>query len=102
LLLEPYRTSEHRAPLDAAKVIREVDDIELSEEYDVEEVMSSVERGQGNNKRILYLVKSLDYPECKDWTEEQFDNFSVDGLEKLQEFHQRNPDAPRDYQLTEG
>ena len=83
-------------------MLREADNIEQSEEYDVEEVMSSVERSRGNNKRILYLVKWLDYPECKDWTEEPFDNFSVGGLEKLREFHQRNPDAPKDYRLTEG
>jgi len=83
-------------------VLREVDDIEQSEEYDVDEVMSSVERGRGNNKRLLYLVKWLDYPERKDWTEEPFNNFLVGSLEKLQEFHQRNPDAPRDYRLTEG
>jgi len=56
-LLEPYRTSEHRAPPDPPKVLREADDIEQSEEYDVNEVMSSVERGRENNKRILYLVK---------------------------------------------
>jgi len=54
----------------------------------VEEVVSSVERGRGNNKRVLYLVRWLDYPERKDWTEEPYDNFSVGGLEKLQEFHQ--------------
>jgi len=101
-LLEPYRTSEHRAPPDPSKVLREADDIEQSEEYDVEEVMSWVEHGRGNNKRILYLVKWLNYPERKDWTEEPFDNFWVGGLEKLREFHQRNPDAPRDYRLTEG
>jgi len=64
-------------------VLREADDIEQSEEYDVDEVMASVERGWGNNKRILYLAKWLDYPERKDWTEEPFDNYSVDGLEKL-------------------
>jgi len=100
-LLEPYRTSEHRAPPDPSKVLREADDIEQSEEYDVDEVMSSVECSRGNNKRILYLVKWLDYLERKDWTEEPFDNFSVSGLEKLCEFHQRNPDAPRDYRLTD-
>jgi len=102
LLLEPYRTSEHRAPPDPSKVLRKTGDIEQSEKYDVEKVMSLVECGRGNNKRILYLVKWLDYPERKDWTEEPFHNFSVDGLEKLQEFHQRNPDALRDYWLTEG
>jgi len=62
--------------------------------------MSSVEHGRGNNKGILYLVKWLDYPERKDWTEKPFDNFSVGGLEKLREFHRQNPDAPRDYRLT--
>jgi len=86
-LLEPYRTSEHRAPLDPSKVLREADDIEQSEEYDMDKVMSSVERSRGNNKRNLYLVKWLDYPERKDWTEEPFDNFLVGGLEKLREFH---------------
>jgi len=100
-LLEPYRTSEHRAPLDPSRVLREANDIEQSEEYDVEEVMSSVERDRGNYKRILYLVKWLNYPECKDWTEEPFDNCSVGGLEKFQEFHQGNPDVPRDYRLTD-
>jgi len=99
-LLEPYKTSEHRAAPDPSKVLREADDIEQSEEYDVEEVMSSVECGRGNNKRVLYLVRWLDYPERKDWTEEPFDNFSVGGLEKLREFHQRDPNAPRDYRLT--
>jgi len=100
-LLEPYQTSEHRAAPDPSQVLREADDIEQSEEYDVEEIMSSVEHGRGNNKRILYLVKWLDYPERKDWTKEPFDNFSVGGLEKLREFHRRNPDAPRDYRLSE-
>jgi len=101
LLLKLYQTSEHRAPPDPSKVLQEAYDIEQSEEYDVDEVISSVERGRGNNKRILYLVKWLEYPECKDWMEEPFDNFSVGGLEKLQEFHQCNPDAPRDYRLAD-
>ena len=50
-------------------MLTEADNIEQAAEYDVDEVMSSVERGRGNNKRILYLVKWLDYPERKDWTE---------------------------------
>jgi len=98
-LLEPYRTSEYRAPPDPAKILREADDIEQSDEYDIEEVEASREHGRGNRKRILYLVKWLGYDER---TEEPYDNFSVGGLEKLREFHQRNPDAPRDYRLTEG
>jgi len=100
-LLKSYRTSEHRAPPDPSKVLQEADDIEQSEEYDVDEVMSSVKCGRGNNKRIIYLVKWLDYPERKDWMEEPFDNFSVGGLEKLREFHRQNPDASRDYRLTD-
>jgi len=65
-LLEPYQTSEHQAPPDPSKVLREADNIEQSEEYDVEEVMSLVRC----SRRILYLVKWLDYPERKDWMEE--------------------------------
>jgi len=52
-LLEPYRTSEYRTPPDPSKILREADNIEQSEEYDVEEVMSSVEHGRENKKRIL-------------------------------------------------
>jgi len=100
-LLELFRTSEHRAPPDPSKVLREADDVEQSEEYDVEEVMSSIERGRGNNRRVLYLVKWLDYPERRDLTEEPYDNFSPGGLDKLRQFHNRNPDAPRDYRLTD-
>jgi len=98
-LFEPYRTSEKRAPRDPAKILWEADDVEQSEEYDVEAVEASREHGRGNRKRILYLVKWLGYDEK---TEEPFDNFSVGGLEKLREFHRRNPDAPRDYRLSEG
>jgi len=97
-LLEPYRTSKHRAPADPSKILREADDIEQSEEYDVDEVLGSTRKG----RRILYLVKWLDYPDREDWTEEPYDNFSVGGLEKLREFHRRNPGAPREYRLTEG
>jgi len=86
-LLEPYRTSEKRAPPDPAKILREADDVEQSEEYDVEAVEASREHGRGNRKRILYLVKWLGYDEK---TEEPFDNFSVGSLEKLREFHRRN------------
>jgi len=100
-LLKPYRTSEHQTSLDPSKVLREADDIEQNEEYDVEEVMFSVECGQGNNKQVLYLVKLLDYRERRDWIEESFDNFSVGGLEKLREFHHQNPNALRDYQLID-
>jgi hypothetical protein len=48
-------------------------------------------------RRVLYLVKWLDYPDRKDWTEEPFDNFSAGGLEKLWNFHRWNPAAMKDY-----
>jgi hypothetical protein len=56
-LLEPLRTREHRLAPDPSKVLQEADEIEQSEEYNVDEVMSSVERGYGNNRQVLYLVK---------------------------------------------
>jgi hypothetical protein len=96
-LLEPYRQSNLRGPVDPSKILREADDIEQSEEYDVDEVLGSTKKG----RRVLYLVKWLDYPNRRDWTEEPFDNFSVGSLEKLREFHRRNPDMPRDYRLTD-
>jgi len=95
-LLESYRTSEHQTPPDPSKILREADNIEQSEEYDVKEVMSSRKQG----RRVLYLVKWLDYPDQKDWTEEPYDNFSEGGLEKLRIFHRQNPSSPKDYRLT--
>ena len=62
-LLEPYGTSEKRAPPNPAKILWEADDVEQSEEYDVEAVEASREHGRGNRKRILYLVKWLGYDE---------------------------------------
>ena len=62
LLLEPYQLSEHRAPPDPSKVLREADNIEQSEEYDIYEVLGSTKKG----RRILYLVRWLDYPDQKD------------------------------------
>jgi len=78
-------------------VLREADDIEQSEEYDVDEVVSSTKRG----RPVMYLVKWLDYPNRQDRTEELFDNFSIGHLEKLREFHRKNPDVPGDYWVTE-
>jgi len=97
-LLEPYRTSEYQVALDPSQILRKSDSIEQSEEYDVDKVLGSTKK----RRRVLYLVKWLDYPDWKDWTEELYDNFSVGGLEKLLEFHRQNPDAPREYQLTKG
>jgi hypothetical protein len=95
-LIEPFRSGT-RAPPDPTKSLREADDVEGSEEYDIDEVMSSYKSGN----RVLYLVKLLGWPKKKDWTAEPFDNFSVGGQEKLREFHLKYPDAPRDYRLTD-
>jgi hypothetical protein len=95
-LVEPYRTSNLQATPDPSRTLREADDVENSEEYDVDEIMGSTKKG----RRVLYLVKWLDYPDRRDWTNEPFDNFSEGGFEKLKEFHRRNPEAPRDYRLV--
>jgi len=97
-LVEPYRVGDLQTNPDPAKVLPEADDIENSEEYDVDEIMGSTKKG----RRVLYLVKWLDYPDRRDWTNKPFDNFSEGGLEKLKEFHRRNPEAPRDYRLAQG
>jgi len=55
-LLEPYRTSEHRAPPNPSKILREADDIEQSKEYNVDKVLASTMKG----RHVLYLVKWLD------------------------------------------
>jgi len=62
LLFKPLQLSEHRALLDPAMLLREADDIEQSEEYDVDEVLGSTMRGC----HVLYLVKCLDYPNQRD------------------------------------
>jgi hypothetical protein len=97
-LVEPYRTGSNRTAPDPSRILREADDIENSEEYDIDEVMASTKKG----RRVLYLVKWLDFPDRKYWTNEPLDSFAVGGLDKLREFHQRNPGAPRDYRLTDG
>jgi len=96
-LLEPHQISKHRAPPDPSKVLREADDIEQSVEYNVDKIVSSTKRGC----RVMYLVKWLDYPDQRAWTEEPFDSFLVGGREKLREFHRKNLYAPRDYRVTE-
>jgi hypothetical protein len=94
-LLEPFITGSREAPY-ASRILREADEIEGNEEYDIEEVMGRFK----SQNRVLYVVKWSGWPSRKDWAEEPFDNFSVGGLEKLREFHEKNPDPPRDYRLT--
>jgi hypothetical protein len=93
-LLEPYNSGGRTLP-DPAKVLREADDIECTEEYDVEEVMGS----SRTKSRVLYLVRWSGFPKKEEWTWEPYDNFSVGGLEKIHEFHRAHPDSPRDYRL---
>jgi hypothetical protein len=76
----PFR-SGLRAPPDPNKILREADDVEGSEEYNIDEVISSYKSGN----RVLYLIKWLGWPKKKDWTAKPFDNFSVGGQEKLSE-----------------
>jgi len=45
-LLESYRTSEMQTTPDPVKVFREADDIENSEEYDVDKIMGSTKKGR--------------------------------------------------------
>ena len=94
--LEPYIVGDRPVP-DLAKVLREADDLDASEEYDVEEVVASVKR----RNRVLYLVKWLGYPKKRDWTYEPYENFSEGGLEKLREYHAANPGAEKDYRLID-
>ena len=94
-LLEPYITGGQTLP-DTARALREMDDIEGTEEYDVEEVMDSSK----TKNRVLYLVKWSGFPKRSDWTWEPYDNFSVGGLEKIRIFHLSHPDSPRDYRLS--
>jgi len=45
-LHEPYRASEMQATPDPVKVLREADDIENGEEYDVDEIIGSTKKGR--------------------------------------------------------
>src|SRR5258705_5762445 len=57
-LLKPYRASDQREPPNPTKTLRDAEEIEYSEEYEMDEVMSATRKG----RRILYLVKWLGYP----------------------------------------
>jgi len=95
-LLEPFRASKQRTLVDPDKILREADDIKNNKLYDVDEIMGSTQK----DRRVLYLVRWRDYPDRKHWTNEPYDNFSTNGQHLLREFHRKNPEAPRDYRLT--
>jgi hypothetical protein len=74
-------------------VLKEADEIEQSDEYEVKEVMgSTLVHG-----KILYLVKWEGYPNKKDWTREPYEHFLTEGAkDQIRRFHESNPDAPKD------
>ena len=93
-MIEPF-VAGSRGPPDFEKILREISDIEVDEEYDVEAIMGSITRRQ----RVLYHVKWLEYPRKKDWTFEPYENFSEAAREQLLQFHDSHPNAPRGHRL---
>jgi hypothetical protein len=57
----------------------------------------------GNPKRhtTLYVRRGVGFPRKKDWTYEPYENFSEGAHDKLRAFHEKNPNAPRDYRLQD-
>jgi hypothetical protein len=53
-LIEPFRSGT-RAPPDPSKILWEADEVEGSEAYDIDEVMTSYKSGNG----VLYVIKWL-------------------------------------------
>lgn len=96
-LLEPYRQSQMRKPIDPKAVLQAIQDIEDQEYYDIDEIMAST--WDVTQSRVLYLVKWDGWPDRKDWTEEPFEHFSDGGLKLLVEFHRNNPRAPKDHRV---
>jgi hypothetical protein len=68
-LVEPYRVSNLQAAPDLSRMFREEDDVDNSEEHDVEQIMGSTKKG----RRVLYQVKWRNYPNRRDSTNEPFD-----------------------------
>jgi hypothetical protein len=57
--------------VDIQEVLKTSDPIEVDGEYDVAEVMGSIETG----KKVLYLVRWKGWPAKKHWTQEPYENF---------------------------
>lgn len=90
-LIEPYRAGNQELP-DPDQVLREAEPIE-AEDYQMDAVMDSIET-QGN---VKYLVKWEGWPARRDWTWEPYDHFFSEGAKaEVLQFHQRNPDKPKD------
>jgi hypothetical protein len=94
--MEPFQMGTRALP-NLNNILREADDIEGSEEYDIDDIMSSYTSGN----RVLYVINWFGWPNKQDWMPEPFNNFSVGGQEKLQEFYLKHPNSPRDYQLKD-
>jgi hypothetical protein len=95
-LLEPFRTSAHRAPPDTTQVLNDLDNV-LTTEWEAKEIMaSSYSRGQ---KRVLYLVQWEGFPSEADWTEEPYEHLD-NCADLLRDYHAKNPAAVRDSRFT--
>jgi hypothetical protein len=94
-LLESYRISTWRGAVNPAQVFRDYDHFR-AKNCTIEEIMGSSNDNQ--DKRVMYLVQRLDYPDHEDWTEELFE-YMTTALEMLCEFHKSNPDALQDHRL---
>jgi hypothetical protein len=68
------------------------DPIEADNEYQVEEVMGSVE----TKGKVTYLVKWRGFPAKKNWRQEPCSSFHSEGAkEELRKFQLKNLEAPR-------
>ena len=95
-LVEPFIQGNREINMD--EVLKNSDPIETEEEYDVDDVMDSIEKKNG---QVLYLVKWKGWPNKKDWTREPFENFnSLGSRDVLRRFHNDHPSVPKDTRLN--
>jgi hypothetical protein len=96
-LLEPFRQSADRRPVNLDHVLEEMDGLVTVDDYVPEEIMGSNFSRVRN--RVLYLVKWEGFPDEKDWTEEPLDHL-IDAEDLVRDFHEKNPGAIRDERLA--
>ena len=84
----PFVQGNH--PVDYERTLRDCADIEVDEEYDVDEIQGSIKC----RNSILYHIKWLGSLKKTDWTFEPYENFSVGARTKLQQFHSNHPNSP--------
>jgi hypothetical protein len=90
-LIEPYKSGGRPLP-DPKEVLEEANKDQAVDGYNVDKIMASTMTDKG----VRYLTKWEGWPRKKDWTWEPFEHFYEPTRVLLSEFHQRNPDAPRD------